>query len=98
MDALRPVLSVLVVLGMVFAAAWWLRRANGALGVGFFRMGSNTCTMRILERLPLTAQHSLVLVEFPNEKLLLGIHPAGVTVIRSEPADPARRLTGAEIG
>ncbi len=97
MDAVRPVLSVLFVLGMMFAAAWWLRRANGASGVGFFRMASNTRTMRVLERLPLTPQHSLVLVEFPNEKLLLGIHPAGVTIIRSEPADPAQRAAGGDI-
>jgi flagellar biosynthetic protein FliO len=98
MDAVRPVLSVLVVLGMVLAAAWWLRRANGAARVGFFRMGGSTPTMRILERLPLTPQHTLVLVELSNERLVLGIHPAGVTIIRSEPAAPSRRVTGGELG
>jgi flagellar biogenesis protein FliO len=86
MDALRPTLPVVFVLGILFAAAWWIRRSGGgSAGVGFFRMARNTRTMRVLERLPLTPQHSLVLVSFPNEKLLLAVHPAGVTVVRSEP-------------
>ena len=90
MDVLRPALPVVIVLGMLFAAAWWIRRGGGSTGVGFFRMAKNTRTMRVLERLPLTPQHSLVLVSFPNERLLFAVHPAGVTVVRSEPLDPAQ--------
>jgi flagellar biogenesis protein FliO len=89
MDALRPALPVVFVLGLLFAAAWWIRRSSGgSAGVGFFRMARNTRTMHVLERLPLTPQHSLVLVSFPKEKLLLAVHPAGVTIVRSEPLDP----------
>ena len=98
MDVLRPALPVVFVLGMLFAAAWWIRRTSGgSVGVGFFRMAKNTRTMRVLERLPLTPQHSLVLVSFPNEKLLFAVHPAGVTVVRSEPLDPAQRAPGEAI-
>ena len=89
MDVLRPALPVVFVLGMLFAVAWWIRRSGGSSGVGFFRMAKNTRTMRVLERLPLTPQHSLVLVSFPNEKLLFAVHPAGVTVVRSEPLETA---------
>ena len=93
MESARAILSVIAVLALVFGAAWWLRRNAGVGGVGLLRISKAPRTMSVIERLPLTPQHSLVLVSLGPEKLLVALHPGGVTVIdrfKSDQIGPMR--------
>ena len=86
MDALQPVLSILLVLGLLGGALYWLRakglaRFSGR-GLGAFgRQGGRQ--MQAIERLPLTPQHSLHLVSVGGRTLLVAVSPGGCTVVDS---------------
>jgi flagellar biogenesis protein FliO len=84
MDAIQPVLSVLLVLGLLGGALYWLRvkgvaRFSGK-GLGAFgRQGGRQ--MQAIERLPLTPQHSLHLVSVGGRTLLVAVSPGGCSVV-----------------
>lgn len=84
MDAIQPVLAVLLVLGLLGGALYWLRakglaRFNGKGLGGFGRQGGRQ--MQAIERLPLTPQHSLHLVSVGGRTLLVAVSPGGCTVV-----------------
>lgn len=84
MDAIQPMLAVLLVLGMLGGTLYWLRtkglaRFNGK-GLGAFgRSGARQ--MQSIERLPLTPQHSLHLVSVGGRTLLVAVSPGACTVV-----------------
>jgi flagellar biogenesis protein FliO len=81
MDTLQPVFAVLFVLGVLGGALYWLRAKGLARfnGKGIGRTGARQ--MRVLERLPLTPNHSLHLVIVGGQRLLVAVSPGGCTVV-----------------
>ena len=81
MDALQPVLAVLFVLGLMGGALYWLRSKGLARfnGKGIGRPAARQ--MRVIERLPLTPNHSLHLVAVGGRRLLVAVSPGGCAVV-----------------
>lgn len=70
-DLSGVLLSLALVLGFIFAAAWVVRRMP--LGVG-----RANGPLKVLAALPLGPKERLVLVEARGEQLLIAVSPAGV--------------------
>ena len=70
-DLSGVVLSLLLVVGFIFAAAWIVRRMP--LG-----LGRSNGPLKVLAALPLGPRERLVLVEARGEELLIAVSPAGV--------------------
>lgn len=70
-DLSGVLLSLALVLGFIFAAAWVVRRMP--LGVG-----RGNGPLKVLAALPLGPKERLVLVEARGEQLLIAVSPAGV--------------------
>jgi flagellar biogenesis protein FliO len=83
MDFGRQYLGVAVVLGLLGAALWWLRRRGYAAVMPGRRAGRK---METIERLPLSPQHTLHLVRIGGTALLVACSPAGCVLLQSVPA------------
>jgi flagellar protein FliO/FliZ len=70
-DVSGVVLSLLLVVGFIFAAAWVVRRMPLGIGRG-------NGPLKVLAALPLGPRERLVLVEARGEELLIAVSPAGV--------------------
>ena len=94
MDSLQPMLAVLLVLGLLGGALFWLRSKGVARfnTRGFGRPGARQ--MRTLERLSLTPQHSLHLVSVAGKTLLIAVSPGGCTVLQGTPMPPSEETAG----
>jgi flagellar biosynthetic protein FliO len=84
MEAIQQALVVVFVLGLLGAAIYWLRaqgiaRFNGK-GVG--RGGARR--MQIVERMALSPQHSLHLVNIGGRVLLIAVSPGGCSLLDGE--------------
>ena len=77
-------LAIFFVLGLLITGLWLLRR-KGLASVGF--AGGNALRgarrMELIERLPLTPQHSLHLVRFDDRLILIGVSPGSCTQVDS---------------
>lgn len=75
--------AALLVLGLLLVLLWALRKK----GVAQFSLqrpfGGRTRHLNVVERLPLTAQHALFLVETADQLLLLGSSPSGINLIET---------------
>lgn len=70
-------LAIFLVLGLLIGGLWLLRRQ----GIASVRWGSaktlrGARRMELLERLPLSPQHSLHLVRVEDQLILIGVSPA----------------------
>ncbi len=92
------------IVGMTLAAgliAWLghrLRRA-GILKVGLLNAARRNPHMECLDRMSLSPNHSLHLVQVAGRVLVIGIHPAGCHLLdrwMTEPGDSRRDRPGAE--
>jgi flagellar biogenesis protein FliO len=82
------VLAVLITLG----ASLYVLRSRGVVRFALqAKLGSGTRRLQSLERLPLTAQHSLHLVKVSGRELLIAVSPSGCSVL-----DSAARGTGSD--
>jgi len=79
MEALQQFLAVAVVLGLLVGVLW-LMRAKTRFGVSLRRRGRES--FRSIDRLALSAQHSLHLVRVGRQTLLIGVAPGAVNLIR----------------
>jgi flagellar protein FliO/FliZ len=70
-DLSGVLLSLVLVVGFIFAAAWVVRRMP--LG-----LGRSNGPLKVLAALPLGPRERLVLVEARGEELLIAVSPAGV--------------------
>lgn len=88
MDLVRQSFGITLVFVLLWAALWWLKR-RGIATMGF-RLNSPASSRQLesIERLVLSPQHSVHLVRVKDEILLLGLHPAGMSVL-SQPSRPA---------
>ncbi len=87
MEIVEQITMVFVVLALLGGMLWVLR----SKGMASFRIGRKISgqgkQLEVIERLPLTASHSLHLIRFENRTLLIGVAPGGCTLIeRSEGA------------
>jgi flagellar protein FliO/FliZ len=82
-DISGVLLSLALVVGFIFAAAWIVRRMP--LG-----MGRSSGPLKVLAALPLGPRERLVLVEARGAQLLIAVSPAGVfNVGAPAPAEPS---------
>ncbi len=78
-DILQPVSAVLLVLGLLGGALLFLR----SRGVASFRSQTAQKRMKIVERLPLGAQHALHLVQVGDRLLLVSTSPGTCQIVDS---------------
>jgi flagellar protein FliO/FliZ len=76
-DVSGVILSLLLVVGFIFAAAWVVRR----MPLGQLGMGRANGPLKVLAALPLGPRERLVLVEARGEELLIAVSPAGVFTV-----------------
>ena len=94
MEAFQQLWAVVVVLGVLCGGLWLLKRKGWARTA--LRRGAEDGLPRleIVDRLPLTPQHSLHLVRLADRTLLIGLSPNGCNLLECTsngvPA-PARR-------
>lgn len=92
MEPIRQVWTVSLVLSLLAAALWWLRRKGLAR---FAPRGTRRRTLQAVERLTLGPQHALHLVRLAGRGLLVGTSPAGCAVLESfEWPNPESPLPG----
>ena len=87
---IQQMLAVLFVMGLLLVALQWLRRrglAHIRTGLGLRRSPRR---LELLEKLPLTAQHSLHVVRMDGRSLLIGVSPSGCALLESVNTEPAR--------
>jgi flagellar biosynthetic protein FliO len=81
---LPPALSVFFVLALVFGLLWLARRKGLAalcLRLASPVGGRAAKQMRVVERVPLTGQHSLHLVHCGGRLLLVAVSPGGCSML-----------------
>jgi flagellar biosynthetic protein FliO len=94
MEALQQTFAVLFVLGVLFGSLFWLRRRGLAQLAWKGARGAGSRKIQLVERLPLSTQHSLHLVRIGERELLIGVSPGGCTVLESSPtAAPERNFS-----
>lgn len=88
-ELLRVALSLLVVIGMLLAAAWLLRRTQGGRRAQGQRIA-------ILDARPLGPPRThIAVVRVDDRTLVLGITPQQVNVLHSSPATEADQQSAA---
>lgn len=81
----QHMIAVLMVMGLLFGALHWLRRRGIA---GFpTRLRRVPRRLQLIEKLPLTAQHSLHVVRMDDRALLIAVSPSGCSLLESRPCD-----------
>jgi flagellar biogenesis protein FliO len=90
---LQQFLAVFLVLALLLAALWLVRR-KGLAGMSLAGMSLNLARpsarkrrMQVVERVPLTAQHSLHLVSVSGRMIVVGVSPGGCSRLASWPSD-----------
>jgi flagellar biosynthetic protein FliO len=83
MEIGRQVLSVLLVLALLAAALWVIRRATSAsfLSVRLRRPMGRAKALQTIERLALSPHHSLHLVQIDGRRLVVATHPQGCSLL-----------------
>lgn len=78
----RIMLSLLLVVGLILAAAWVARRG------GMLRQGGNKRRIHILDSQRLGTRASLALVRVDDREILIGITPQHISLLHND-ATPA---------
>jgi flagellar biogenesis protein FliO len=95
---LQQFLAVFLVLALLLAALWLLRRkGSAAVSPGLWRpLGGKAGAkqMLVIERVALTAQHSLHLVAVDGRRIVVGVSPSGCSPIAMLPGPEAERGPG----
>ena len=80
MDTFRQMLSVMVVLASLGGLLWWLRR-KGLARFDFRASNGRVRSLRLVERLALTPQHTLHLVEVQGRTILVATSQSGCSIL-----------------
>lgn len=84
---LQQLLAIFLVLGLLMGMLYLFRRKGLAQFSGkLARVGSRSKQMQVLEKVTLSPQHSLHLVNVRNAVFLIGVSPAGCNKIALLPA------------
>jgi flagellar biogenesis protein FliO len=86
---MQQLIAVLVVMGLLLRSVQWLRRRGLAHLRRGMRLRRSPRRLEAIERLPLTAQHSLHLVRMDGRSLLIGVSPTGCALLESWKNEPA---------
>ena len=81
MESIQQVLSVVAVLALLGGSLWWLRRKGLAQFAVRVPGGGKTRSMKVIERLTLTPQHSLYLVRVADRTMLIASSPGGCSIL-----------------
>lgn len=73
-DVWRPLVSLVVVLGLMYGVLYWLRRRGGIQGGGSRRM-------RVIERMPIDSRRHVLLVQVDDRELVLGVTNEKITTL-----------------
>jgi len=90
------ILAVSLVLGLLILSLWFLRRkglAKFSLAAGGRRNAPGR--IQLVDRKPLTASHSLHLVQVDGRMILIGVSPGSCQALHSFVAEPG---SGAPLG
>jgi flagellar biogenesis protein FliO len=83
MDTFRQMLAILGVTLLLGGTLWWFKRK----GLAQFSVGKRgkrrTRSMEVVERLPLSPQHSLQLVRVAERVFLVALSPSACTMVES---------------
>jgi flagellar biogenesis protein FliO len=82
MEGLQQILGVLFVLALLGGTLWWLR-SRGLAQFGLKGPGGSgrQRSMKVVERLALTPQHSLHLVDVAGRTVLIATSPSGCAIL-----------------
>jgi len=80
MELVRQAAGVAAVMLLLGAALWWLKSRGMAQWAGQRRKARR---LEAVERLPLGPQHALYLVRMGGRGILIGLSPAGCSVLDS---------------
>ena len=72
----EQILAASFVIGLLLATVWVLRRKGLAASNAIWKCGGRSKSMQVVEKLQLTAQHSLHLVRLGDELILIGVSPS----------------------
>ena len=93
MEILEQITMIFVVFALLGGMLWVLRNK----GMASFRFGRKSFRggkqLEIIERLPLTASHSIHLVRFADRTLLIGVAPGGCTLLERSDAPNASAIS-----
>ena len=78
---LQVSIALAVILAMIFAAAWLLRRVGGGEGL------RGRSVIRVVATAPIGARERLMLVEVHGQQMLLGVTASQVTALTRFGAD-----------
>lgn len=88
MDLVQQSFGITAVFALLGLLLWWLKR-GGAVTVRSPFHVTSARELEILERLSLTAQHSIQLVRVKDRTLLIGVSPSGLNLIHDSTSQPA---------
>ena len=80
MDALQQGFGILLVVGFLGGVLWLLRR-KGVAQFAIRGRAGKARAMKLIERLPLTPQHTLHLVELEGRGVLIATSPGGCSIL-----------------
>ncbi len=84
MEIMRQAGAAVGVISLLLVCLWWLR--NKGIAAPVWRGASRPARrLESLERLPLTAQHTLHLVRWAGRELLIASSPSGCALVDAEP-------------
>ena len=87
---LQQVLAVFIVLALLVVTLWALRKKGVAsFNLMLPRRAAASKQMQLIDRLTLTAHHSLHLVRVRDRMILIGVSPSGCNSVESFPAPVA---------
>ena len=84
METIQQALVVVFVLGLLGGTLYWLRSQGMARLSGKALRRGATRRMQTIERLALSPQHSLHLVNVSGRVLLIAVSPSGCSVLSGE--------------
>jgi flagellar biogenesis protein FliO len=81
MDDLQPILAVILVLSLLGGVLFFLRRRGIASFSAFPTGAANVRQLKVVERVPLGAQHALHLVRVGDKLILVATAPGSCQVL-----------------
>jgi len=94
MEGIRELSAVIGVLLLLVASLWWLRHGRLLRVARPGGHGSRARMLQVVERAGLSPHHSLHLVRLAGRGLLIGVSPAGCTVLESFTWEQLNSSTG----
>lgn len=86
MESFQQAAAVVLVLALLGGTLYWLR-TRGMATINLSGLARNRGRrMQSLERLPLTAQHSLHLIRVGEKTMVVAVSPNGCTVLDGSPS------------